>query len=652
MGRQGLAFCIVLAVWFCTSAAGQISPGPLSKFHEQLEGVTRCGSCHDFGAGSRGFKCLACHAEIRHRVEAHTGYHAHEYKPSASEADCARCHMEHNGQGFEIKRLDKNNFDHLAETGFALEGKHRKQACEKCHTVKNIAASVRSEIKLKDHNRSFLGLRRECASCHEDVHRGQLGADCAHCHNNFEAFKPAPGFNHANARYQLTGLHEKVTCQKCHGPRNGEKTIQYKGLNFTGCQGCHNDPHRGGFQEVKFQGSCDTCHNTNGWKNNHPSATFHHETTKFPLNGKHAEVVCAKCHKTADFHQPIKHERCGDCHEDTHKGQFTSRAAGSDCGSCHTETGYKPTKFDLDTHRLAAFPLEGKHSELKCSDCHEPEGKDAVYLMRKVTCPACHADRHAEEFKAEPIANQCDRCHTQASFQPTIFTVELHSKTQFALTGGHVKVVCADCHKPLTAAIVALPAPNASDAVFIRSLRQYHFATRTCITCHTDPHQIPVTSKATCETCHTVEKWQEVKFDHSTTKFELKGSHKEVKCIDCHKPPSPPVVTVTAKPAPGGAAAKPVPGFSTTQNRCFECHASKDPHGGQFRTAEREQDCDSCHAAVKWKEGVFEHEKTRYPLDRVHIVVACDKCHKLQKQADGKSIRIYRGTTSECVQCH
>ena len=585
-------------------------------------------------------------------MDAHLGFHSREYKASASQADCARCHAEHNGLKFALRRLDKNSFDHLAKTGYALEGKHRQQACEKCHTVKNIAAAARSEIKLKDLNHSLLGLRQECASCHEDPHRGQLGTDCAHCHTNQDAFKPASGFNHANARFQLTGLHEKVTCQKCHGPREGEKSAQYKGLNYSSCQGCHTDPHRGGFQEVRFQGSCDSCHNTNGWKNNHPSANFHHETTKFPLNGKHAELVCAKCHKTADFHQPIKHELCQDCHEDPHKGQFATRKAGSDCSSCHNETGYKPTKFDLDTHRLSAFPLEGKHSELKCTKCHEPEGKDAVYITHKLTCFACHADRHGGEFKAEPIANQCDRCHAQTGFQPTTFTVDLHSKTQFALTGGHVKVACADCHKPLTAAIAALPAASASDPAFTRSLRQYHFASRTCNACHTDPHQVPVTSKLTCENCHTTDKWQDTRsFDHSTTKFALERAHKEVKCIECHKPPSP-GLTVTAKPAPGGVPAKPAPGFSNTPSRCFECHESKDPHGGQFRSGGREEDCSFCHVIVHWKDDGFSHERARFTLDQVHRPLACAKCHKEQKQANGKSIKQYRDTPRECLDCH
>jgi len=155
-------------------------------------------------------------------------------------------------------------------------------------------------------------------------------------------------------------------------------------LNFSGCQSCHTDPHHGAFQEVKFRGACDTCHNTNGFKKNQPGTDFHHYTTKFPLLGKHTSVACSKCHQGADFHRPIAHERCRDCHEDPHKGQFATRAAGSDCGSCHEVTGFKPTRFDRETHRQSAFPLEGKHAALRCPECHKPEGRDAVEIGEAV----------------------------------------------------------------------------------------------------------------------------------------------------------------------------------------------------------------------------------------------------------------------------
>src|SRR5262249_8537392 len=113
-----LVFAVALAL--ACRAQPQIAPGPLSRAHPQLDGITKCGSCHDFGASSRGFKCLECHAEIRRRVEAKTGFHGRSYKSSAGETDCRRCHAEHRGQATPLIRLDRQQFDHLAQTGFEL----------------------------------------------------------------------------------------------------------------------------------------------------------------------------------------------------------------------------------------------------------------------------------------------------------------------------------------------------------------------------------------------------------------------------------------------------------------------------------------------------------------------------------------------------
>src|SRR3984957_10582244 len=54
----------------------QISPGPLSKAHQSLEGSTQCNTCHQFGTSSPTFKCLECHKEIADRLTAKKGYHA------------------------------------------------------------------------------------------------------------------------------------------------------------------------------------------------------------------------------------------------------------------------------------------------------------------------------------------------------------------------------------------------------------------------------------------------------------------------------------------------------------------------------------------------------------------------------------------------
>jgi hypothetical protein len=259
-----------------------------------------------------------------------------------------------------------------------------------------------------------------------------------------------------------------------------------------------------------------------------------------------------------------------------------------------------------------------------------------VYISRKLVCSACHADRHGGEFAAAPHSNQCSQCHTPEGFKPTTFSVARHAETQFALIGRHASVACEKCHKPLIAGPTTL-AP-VKDGTPSNVPRQYHFASRTCNACHTDPHQ----TKLACETCHTPEQWKEVRpFDHPSTRFKLEGTHLNVKCIQCHKPSEP----------AGGGVAKVAPEFANTPIQCSGCHAAKDAHGGQFKSGPPEE-CSNCHVTVHWNGENFNHDKTPFVLNRDHRNVECAKCHKNQRESGGKMIRVYRGTPMECVKCH
>jgi hypothetical protein len=379
----------------------------------------------------------------------------------------------------------------------------------------------------------------------------------------------------------------------------------FKGVAFAGCQSCHKDPHHGAFQEAKFRGSCESCHNTGGWKRLKGGAGFDHGGTKFPLTGKHAEVGCAKCHKDSNFQRPIAHEKCGSCHADPHGKQF----AATDCKACHTDRSFKPSLFDNAAHQKSAFPLEEKHATVACGKCHAPAGRGAVYKTGKTKCAECHEDAHGGEFSG----TGCQTCHTQRSFKPSSFDLTRHGKTKFGLSGKHAAVACGDCHKQ------------------VGTRRQYHFASQTCASCHADPHR----TKVACESCHTAEDWKKATpFDHASTKFLLDGKHAGAGCAQCHKP-------VDAKFAKA-------PGFANTAAACGACHQKDEVHGGQFSRPERVEECSDCHGAAQWKVAEFDHDRTRFALDRAHRNVSCEKCHKTNEQ----KIRMYRDTTSECVKCH
>ena len=346
-------------------AGAQISPGPRARAHQSLSGPTNCTSCHRLGAGEAKLKCMECHTEIASRVAAGKGLHATYHITPGSSSDCARCHSEHNGENFALIKWDIRTFDHR-QTGYALEGKHAGLECSRCHTAQHVGANERGLIKIKDLNRSFLGLSQNCVGCHQDKHNGRLGQNCLRCHN-YEGWKivSVAQFDHSKTRYPLTGLHLQVPCQKCHTP-GPDNQPRYTGIAFEKCSDCHSDPHHGSFAAQ----SCQSCHNTSGWKKVSMAAVsqkFDHSKTKYPLLGKHTQVECVQCHSGGDFKKPLVFGKCMDCHKpDPHKGQFAKRADGGECASCHTVEGFKTTSFGLKEHAATAYPLQGKHAALQC----------------------------------------------------------------------------------------------------------------------------------------------------------------------------------------------------------------------------------------------------------------------------------------------
>ena len=614
----------------------QISPGPLARAHQSLSGPTNCTKCHELGRGAGQLKCLECHTEIRDRIANRRGLHATFVGTNPAGQECARCHSDHNGENFALIHWEPNreSLDH-SKTGYPLEGKHAGVACEKCHKAANIPAAARVGIQTKDLNRTYLGLPRDCLGCHTDEHRGQVGADCARCHT-LAGWKPASKFNHAASKYPLTGAHEKVDCVKCHAViQDAKPYTKYTGLSFAKCTGCHADPHKG-----SFTASCESCHVTSSWKKIAQLVGFDHQKTKFPLLGKHMAVACSDCHKGNDFKTQIAFGKCMDCHKDEHNGQFAARTDKGECAPCHTVDNWKPSIYGVKEHATSKYPLQDLHAKVDCGKCHLPKGlngKDTLYKIVATQCKDCHEDIHKAQFAAAPTLNRCDNCHNikNKAFRPAVYALAKHKETRFPLTGAHIAVSCADCHKPM---------PKGSLTPV-----KYRFDDRTCTVCHDDPHKgefraqmeerRPNGSVPGCEACHTVVKWNEMtRFDHAATKFPLTGAHRGVTCIDCHRPPA---MEVTLKNVD----------FTAAPKMCTGCH--EDPHDKQFEARADSADCSGCHDATRWKPSQFDHNKqTRYALDGAHINVPCLDCHKLTREVAGKTVVIYKPTPTECKECH
>lgn len=623
------AWVFGLGLCFVGGANAQISPGPLAKAHQSLNGAGNCTKCHAVSTRSPVFRCLECHREIDAEIQQNKGLHATFPRSATPGAACIKCHSDHNGVDFQMVHWNPtpSGFDHT-KTGYALDGKHVGVSCRSCHNVQKISAQARTLLANVDLNRTWLGLSPSCVTCHEDPHKGRFGAGCASCHSTVDwkaASIDREHFDHSKTLYPLTGEHRYVKCESCH-TAGADGQPRYEGIPFAHCSDCHRDPHKGEFKQ-----ECESCHTTFTWKKSSFTETFDHSKTNYPLLGKHLEVPCLTCHVDGDFKTPIPHNACADCHKpDPHGGQFLKRADGGRCESCHTVKGWSPSTYSVADHAKTGFPLSFPHESVKCAACHIPAGKDTRYKIKFALCVDCHKDEHDGQFAGAPWQNRCEQCHDGATFRITNYTLAKHQKSNFPLTGGHEAVPCDQCHK----------APAESKVV------PYHFTQLGCTTCHEDIHQGQFQKRMValnaagkplgCEACHSTKDWKDLsKFDHAQTRFPLIGAHRAVTCSDCHKPPN---MEVTMDHVD----------FTVAATKCSECH--ENPHADQF--GERASDCAGCHNSNKWKPSLFDHDKTNFPLKGGHEDVACSACHALKKPVNGTLVLFYKPTPTACADCH
>jgi len=433
-----------------------LAPGKLATPHASLDGIRKCTSCHALGsAGAADDRCLTCHDLIRTRRDQRRGYHAR-----LVDRTCASCHKDHFGREFELVRLDTSSFDHN-ETGWTLRGAHTETVqCRDCHRMTLVSATdVRAAAARSPAMAStFLGLGTTCESCHErdQPHGTQFAKqECRDCHVE-NKWADLGRFDHARARYALTGLHRRVGCDECHLPTGQPAAVRYRGISFGSCASCHTDPHAGAMGKA-----CADCHATGGWDRVNGTVLrgrFDHSATRFPLVGRHATVDCAVCHDRArpqprgirmafantrtraSLARPIA-ERCGNCHVDYHEGVFADRRAG--CESCHDEEAWLPTSYGIDRHnRDARFRLTGAHLVAPCTACHgTAQSSTPVFRLGTPDCVACHAKRdpHAGQFGNA----DCATCHDTGAFAPSTFD---HATSRFALDGAHARGSCNSCH--------------------------------------------------------------------------------------------------------------------------------------------------------------------------------------------------------------
>ena len=461
---------------------------------------------------------------------------------------CVDCHRDpHGGQPTPARCTDCHSqvawkpaagFDH-GRTRYPLSGAHRDVACLKCHQQ---AGSARGEAGTEAGTEAggekvlLLSQFRDtpqpaCARCHQDAHRGKLGAACANCHDT-GSWKTAnrAKLDHDKTAYPLRGRHGQVACERCHVAGKGVGGQSWRMADFSRCESCHRDAHAGQLVTSLGGKGCVGCHGVEGFV---PAlyGPDEHARSTFALRGGHLAVPCVVCHRevpastlpkafvraASGLGKAVRQFRfagtaCRDCHQDPHQGQldrYATVAAGPTsgpaagavgCAGCHNEESWRDVRFD---HERSRYPLRGKHVQVACTGCHprvapavavavplpvaaakpgapKPGAPPPAVIARTLTvslqltgrptdCAGCHKDVHGGQL-AIAGTTACERCHTVDGFKPASGFDHQRDAT-WKLDGAHIRVACAACHLATT---------TADGAALVR----YKPVEKTCEGCH------------------------------------------------------------------------------------------------------------------------------------------------------------------------
>jgi hypothetical protein len=415
------------------------------------------------------------------------------------------------------------------------------------------------------------------------------------------------------------GHHETPQIQDCYACHSLSQEV-----SDQKCLNCHLEVQKRITQGIgahaQWRSQCTSCHSDHQGETFNlisldPKAFNHQKATPFPLEGAHQKLDCKDCHlkqgKQEFLNLPF--EKCSDCHNDIHQGQFQ----GETCTSCHCAESWKAPFLNFD-HQKSAFPLLGKHLQLACKHCHLSSlavnaTKTPFIPYRGVShdsCLACHSNPHAPALE-----QRCISCHQEEGWKFLLFS---HENSSFPLKGKHREVACQTCH---------LQAPSPSTKGI-----SYTLEAKSCKDCHLAVHQEEVSLE--CIQCHTEKEWKAILpfKPHQHTSFPLRGRHERVRCEECHRRLDPQTKEIVLRLA------------KFPFSHCNDCH--QDPHEGQMRNS-----CEQCHQEAGWK-GEFlrfdHHKDSSFALKGAHQRVSCQECHsKRNTFAQYVGIKF-----SRCNDCH
>lgn len=243
---------------------------------------------------------------------------------------CASCHRDQHkaeyGRACDAwhrpATFKASGFVHPRSPEF-FAGQHAGVACVRCHVrstdspvahAASVAAAAASSIRAVTPS-------MVCATCHVDVHLGQLGPTCDRCHM-IDALKFAPArFSHERGAFPLVGKHKSTECAKCHPNETRAFPVRTgtakRFMPMSGnCQSCHQDPHLG--QTIA---PCQTCHTPVAFR----IFVYPHRGLEEFFAGFHGTLACRSCHKSETGQFPAG------------QGTAIKLKVGRTCRSCHPQ---------------------------------------------------------------------------------------------------------------------------------------------------------------------------------------------------------------------------------------------------------------------------------------------------------------------------
>ena len=384
-------------------------------------------------------------------------------------------------------------------------------------------------------------------------------------------------------------------------------------------------PHE---KELKID--CAKCHDPSSWNVNTESLSFSHESTDYPLEGRHVQTSCRDCHTELTFKGTSN--QCSDCHTDIH-----SMSVGNDCARCHSSESW--LVFNIpEIHEENGFPLIGVHSVLHCEECHKSETNLRFDRIGN-ECINCHL----EDYQTAQVPNHissgfsqnCEECHD-------LFGMGWDSESIihdfFPLTLGHEIQNCGDCH---TSGSFADAVPE-------------------CMSCHSanynetiNPNHPALALSNDCASCHTTDPdWVPARFDNHNDYYQLNGAHASISnnCADCHNGD-----------------------YINTPNTCIACHQTDydNTNDPAHASAQFSTECLDCHNENAWEPSTFDHDGQYFPIYSgehngewdvcldCHTVpdnfslFSCTNCHtNPETDEEHNGISGYQYESNACFSCH